>query len=153
MSILSNFIIVTLSWQSIVQDYSSTFSLCYSNFQYIQRFTPHFAPYHIYCRLREGELVRCSSSRLLTSCGGGCRVGGKPGPVIDRSRLQTKRQDKKRFVVLIWISMPLFLHLPSWPRHGHVSEQKRSPWENTSLGTRRRQWMEQLQWQHHSDWS
>lgn len=55
---------------------------------------------------------------------------------------------KKCFVVLIWISVPLFLHLLSWPHCGSQSEQKRSPWENASLSTQRRQWMEHRQEQH-----
>lgn len=101
----------------------------------------------------------CNGRELVISTAEGCWpavvvVGGwvgrqegapRSGPVIDRSRLHTKRQDKKRFVVLIWISMPLFLRLPSWPHRGYLSEQKRSPWENTSSRTQRRQWMEQRQ--------
>ena len=69
---------------------------------------------------------------LLTSCGGGwwgLEWAPTSGPIIDRSGLHTKKQDKNCFVALIWISMPSLLLLLSWPYCGHLSEQKQSPWK------------------------
>lgn len=76
-----------------------------------------------------GELVICTAEgcwpAVVVVCGwvGGLAGAPRSGPVIDRSRLHTKRQDKKRFVVLIWISMALFL-LASSERTKTISMRK-----------------------------
>lgn len=70
----------------------------------------------------------------LTSADDGCWpamaavcgvMGGGRHPRISRSRRRTQMQDKNCFVVLIWISMVLFLHLLSWPCGAHKNEKIR----------------------------